>query len=387
VKSLEALSLPFFCTLVALTFAGACSRPAGPIQISLANDDVHRSTVRVTGLSSDELSSLRTRPADAGEWPPLLSVRVSGADADAPPVAGRYLVVSDAVEFTPLFAFDPGRRYDVTFDPSKLPSPRAAKVVRESVGLPAIARTPSTRIVRMLPTADVLPENLLRVYLEFSAPMSRENGRDFIKLLDEHRREVPNAFLALDIEFWSPDYLRYSVFFDPGRVKRGILPNDEFGRALRAGHKFTLAVDPQWRDANGQPLAAPFERTFTVGPPDLSPMRLADWQLRAPAAGTRDPLVVMFPKPLDHGLLQRAIGVTGPGGAVVRGNIGVGESERTWTFAPSDAWRAGVYTLVTLSTLEDPEGNRIGRPFDIDTFERIDRSSEPERFTVPFTVK
>jgi len=239
----------------------------------------------------------------------------------------------------------------------------------------------------MVPTADVLPENLLRVYLEFSAPMSRENGRDFIKLLDEQRREVPNAFLALDIEFWSPDYRRYTVFFDPGRVKRGILPNDEFGRALRAGHRFTLVVDPGWRDANGQPLAAPFERTFTVGPPDMAPMRLADWHLQPPPAGTRDPLVVTFPKPLDHGLLQRAIGVSGPGGAVVRGDIAIGAFERTWTFTPSDAWRAGAYTLVALSSLEDPAGNRIGRPFDIDTFERIDRTPEPERFTVPFTVK
>ena len=111
----------------------------------------------------------------------------------------------------------------------------------------------------MLPTVDTLPENLLRVYLEFSAPMAREHGRDFLKLLDEKGQEVTDAFLALDVDFWSPDGRRYTVFFDPGRVKRGILPNDLFGRALVPGHRFTIAVDPRWRDANGQPLASPFQ--------------------------------------------------------------------------------------------------------------------------------
>jgi hypothetical protein len=386
VKRSISLSHPFVRTLIALALCGACSRPAGPLQISLATDESRRSAVRVVGLSSSELASLKAKAPDDPQWTSLFAVRVAGA-ADVPPVSGRYRVVSDALEFTPLFPLDPGRQYDAVFEPSRLPSPRSGPPVRASVGLPAVAGTPSTTIVCMLPNADVLPENLLRIYLEFSAPMSRENGRDFIKLLDEKDREVPNAFLALDIEFWSPDYRRYTVFFDPGRVKRGILPNDQFGRALQVGQRFTIAVDPQWRDANGQPLAAPFRRTFQVGPPDMSPMRLADWQVQAPAAGTRAPLVVTFPKPLDHGLLQRAVGVTAPGGATIKGEIGIGPSERTWTFTPADAWRPGSYSLVALSSLEDPAGNRIGRPFDIDRFEQIDRSAEPERLTVAFTVR
>jgi hypothetical protein len=307
--------------------------------------------------------------------------------ADATPVSGHYAPTGTALEFTPLFPFDAGRAYDVTFDPARLPVPRTGERVRATVSLPAASAAERTTVVRMLPSADVLPENLLRVYLEFSGPMSRENGRDYLKLLDENGREVTNAFLALDVDFWSPDLRRYTIFFDPGRVKRGILPNDQFGRALTSGHRFTIAVDPRWRDAAGQPLAAAFARSFQAGPIDMAPIRPADWQIQPPAANTRSALTVHFPKPLDHGLLQRAIGVARGGGPAVSGDISVGADEREWRFTPKDPWGTGAYQLVVLSILEDPAGNRIGRPFDIDAFDRIDPSGSPERTMVPFVVK
>jgi hypothetical protein len=238
----------------------------------------------------------------------------------------------------------------------------------------------------MLPSAETLPENLLRVYLEFSAPMAREHGRDFLKLLDEKGQEVKDAFLALDVDFWSPDGRRYTVFFDPGRVKRGILPNDLFGRALVPGHRFTIAADPRWRDANGQPLASAFQHTFSVGPADMAPIRLEDWRIQAPAAGTRNPVIVTFPKPLDHGLLQRALGVA-TGDTAIEGDIAVGPGEIEWRFTPRAAWSSRRYDLVVLSILEDPMGNKIGRPFDVDSFTQIDKSPTPERMTLPFDVR
>jgi hypothetical protein len=215
--------------------------------------------------------------------------------------------------------------------------------------------------------------------------MARDHGRDFLKLLDEKGREVQDAFLALDVDFWSPDGRRYTVFFDPGRVKRGILPNDLFGRALVPGHRFTIAVDPRWRDANGQPLASAFQRTFSVGPADMAPIRLEDWRIQAPAAGSREPVVVTFPKPLDHGLLQRALGVA-DGNTSIEGDIAIGPAETEWRFTPRAAWAPRRYDLVVLSILEDPMGNKIGRSFDVDSFTEVDKSPAPERVRLAFTV-
>jgi hypothetical protein len=379
---------PFvFLFVVAALLGAACSRAGSPFTVSLVSITDSRSVVRVTGLSGEELAAIEAKPMSDIDWSRVLSVRVSGARPDTPSVQGRYRVNGDAVEFTPLFSFDAGRKYTVVFDSSRLPKPRVVPLLVTTVSLPAIERKPSTTVVRMLPTAGVLPENLLRVYLEFSEPMSRGSGRDYITLLDETGQEVKDAFLALDVELWSADYRRYTVLFDPGRVKRGILPNELFGRALTPGKKFTIQVDQKWRDGHGQPLAAPFSKTFQVGPADLAPMQLADWKLEMPKAGTTNPLVVNFPKPIDHGLLERSLGIDRRGGGPVNGQISIGAQERSWSFQPLDRWRAGQYVLVVMSNLEDPAGNRIGKPFDIDKFDRIDRSPEPDRFAVPFEVR
>ena len=65
----------------------------------------------------------------------------------------------------------------------------------------------------------------------------------------------------------------------------------------------------------------------------------------------------------------------------------VGPGELTWRFTPQDAWTAGSFDLIALSILEDPMGNKIGRPFDIDTFDRIDETPAPERTMIPFVIR
>jgi hypothetical protein len=99
-------------------------------------------------------------------------------------------------------------------------------------------------------------------------------------------------------------------------------------------------------------------------------------------------LTVKFPKPLDHGLMLRALGVRLKGG-VVNGEPRVADGETSWSFTPVDPWVAGDYQLIALTFLEDPAGNRIGRAFEVDEFERTDparRGGEPESVSVPFKV-
>src|SRR6185503_2221620 len=101
-----------------------------------------------------------------------------------------------------------------------------------------------------------------------------------------------DPFLPLDTAFWNAARTRFTVFFDPGRVKRGVRPNEEMGRSLTEGRSYTLVVSREWRDANGLPLKDDFRRTFRVGPPDERPLDTSTWRLQAPRAGTRDPVTV-----------------------------------------------------------------------------------------------
>jgi hypothetical protein len=61
---------------------------------------------------------------------------------------------------------------------------------------------------------------------------------------------------------------RLTLFIDPGRIKRGVLPLEEVGPSLEAGKSYTLVIDREWIDGSGNPLQESFEKTFKVGPPD-----------------------------------------------------------------------------------------------------------------------
>jgi hypothetical protein len=249
-----------------------------------------------------------------------------------------------------------------------------------------VDREPTTRVTRVLPTADVWPENHLRFYVEFSAPMSRTSGLDYVRLLDEDGREVVDPFLPLDAEFWNADHTRYTLFLDPGRVKRGILPNEQMGRALVPGRRYTIQVDAAWRDEHGEPLVEPYRQSFTAGPADETPVDPAAWTIDPPPAGTRDPLVVTFPRALDHGLLLRAVGVAPAGGDGIEGEVGTGDGETTWRFTPERPWTAGAHELIVLSILEDLAGNRVGMLFEVDRFDAVNDSPAPDVTRVPFTI-
>ena len=299
---------------------------------------------------------------DAAERERLLQVFAVRADgvAQPEPVAGTYAAAPDAIRFTPLYSFDPGRTYEVRFRAEGGDS--GASQAR--VTMPSPPARPATFVAHVYPSSDIVPANQLRMYIEFSAPMGQRPGLEHVSLLDDKGRQVVDPFLPVDGELWNADHTRFTVFFDPGRQKRGILPNREMGESLIAGRKYTLRISRDWLDGNGQPLRETFERRFTVGPPDRSPLDLASWKITAPREGTREPLTVAFSEPLDHGLLLRAIGVRRDGAALT-GQVQVDAHETRWTMTPDTPWQPGRYELIALGILEDLAGNRIGRAFEI----------------------
>ena len=345
-------------------------------------------------MAAADLAHLERAALSRDAWQAILRVHVAQADpapANVPPVLGDHAVRAGVLRFTPRFPFDPGQRYEVVFDPSSLPSARGGsaptppRALRALVKVPAPDREPSTRVAAVYPTGPEVPENHLRLYVVFSAPMGLGGGSAHVRLLDEHGQPVADPFLPLDVDLWNADRTRFTVLYDPGRVKRGIRPNAELGRPLAADRRYTLVIDADWRDAEGQPLVASFRREYRVGPPRERALDPTTWQLDLPGGGTRDPLAVRFPVPLDYGLLQRALRVATGDGRPLAGEIRVEQGETRWTFTPRAPWRPGEYRLVAAATLEDVAGNRIGRPFEVDAVE----AQGPERArgaVVPFRI-
>ncbi len=373
---------------VIVSLLAACTRRpivAAPARIELNTDTIWAS-VDVLDLPVDMMREL-SRPRSKEEWAAILRVSVA---RDQPPMVGEWKLVEKRLRFTPMFPLDLGRPYTVVFTPPPLPEGAdGADGVEQTtiVSLPEREKTATTVVSQVYPMAETLPENQLRLYVCFSAPMGLKGGLDYVHLIDEDGREVKDPFLPLDADFWNDDRTRFTVFFDPGRVKSGVQPNEELGRSLIAGHRYTFVVDPAWPDGSGLPLKEVYRRTFVVRAADSTPLDPKTWRFTTPASGTRDPLIVEFPEPLDHGLMQRSLGVETVQGLELVGQIAIPSGEERWSWTPRDPWRTGSYRLVAYSMLEDLAGNRIGRAFEVDQFSRSDSSSEPEKTTVPFQVR
>ena len=313
------------------------------------------------------------RGAPISGWSSIFAV-YAGAD-DAPAVLGAYSIENGSLVFRPRYPLAAGVRARAVFHP---PHGATVSAVFE---IPKADVTASTRVHHVYPSTDLLPDNQLKFYVFFSGPMRRGDAWQHIHLLDEKGVPVDLPFLELDQELWDRDYRRLTVLFDPGRIKRGLLPLQEAGPAIEDGKQYTLVIDNDWRDAQGAPLAEGFRKAFRVGPADRAPPDPAQWRISAPKAGTSGALVVDFPKPMDYALLLRLLNIPG-----IAGTVTVDRQETEWRFVPSHPWKAGDYSVVVDTALEDLAGNRIGRPFDVDTFEKVTEHLYRKTISLPFHV-
>jgi hypothetical protein len=280
------------------------------------------------------------------------------AEGDLPPLSGETEKTSSGLIFRPRYPFRPGVRYRAVIRSADGGEPN---VVPFSIEQKA---QPSTRLVAIYPSSETLPENQLRFYLQFSAPMSRGEAYKRIRLLDENGKQVELPFLELEQELWDPQGRWLTLLFDPGRVKRGLVPNMEEGEPILEGRSYRMVVDQEWPDAQGLALIEGGEKRFVAGPSDHETPKPEEWRLLLPDAGSRDPLIVEFGEPLDRRLAERLISAMTTQRRVVNGRVTVDRHETRWSLTPSEPWKAGAYMLQVEGVLEDLAGNSVGRPFE-----------------------
>ena len=318
--------------------------------------------MRFVALITTALCALAGDIAVRREGP---SYRISGAEAfadvqlyvgegDVPPVIGSFINDGADIVFRPRF---------------EVPKTIASRVVVKGkvFHFPAEKRVQerTTFVERVYPTGDEIPANQLKFYIQFSAPMHPGDAWENLQLLDANGKVIDLAFLEIDQELWDRDGRRLTVLFDPGRIKRGVLPRDEIGAALEAGKTYTLVANANWRDAQRVPLKQGFQKTFKVTPEDRTAIDPAKWKLTAPRVATRDALIIAFGESLDAALALRLITIDVPGQAQL------GLAEREWRYVPDQPWKAVAIDIAIDTALEDLAGNKVGRPFDVDTFDRI----------------
>jgi len=276
-----------------------------------------------------------------------------------PPIFGTVTLEGGRLRFDPEFRLSAGSRYRATLS---LPG---SKPVSIDYTVPAAVDQQPAIVERVYPTGDQLPANLLKFYVCFSRPM-RQTDRVFdqMHILDEKGKPVHDPWRRF--QQWSDDGRRLTLWIHPGRVKQGVNLREELGPVLVPGQRFTLRLDATLEDLSGTPMAAAFEKPFVATEEDRTRLDLTQWKIAAPKTGSRDPLRVTFPKPLDHALVTRLITFCDESGRTMDGVVTVGAEERSCSFTPASPWRAGRYSVRADELLEDLAGNTPVRVFDAD---------------------
>ena len=295
------------------------------------------------------------------------------------PVLGSLSIQDGMLVFEPRFPFRPGMSYLIRFEYEGSSLVKLIEFWKDG-------KVPETHVTAVYPSRTRLPENQLKFYLHFSAPMSRGEAYEHIQLLDAAGKPVSFPFLDLNEEHWDGAGKRFTLFFDPGRIKRGLKPREEVGPALEEGKSYTLVIARRWADAAGNPLKEEYRKSFTVGPPEDAIVDPKTWKLTPPAGGKTEPLTVRFPNPLDHALLHRMLTVTDAERKPIAGTVRVSNEETVWQFTPQSAWKPGDYRLVADTALEDLAGNSIARPFEVDVLRPVQREPKVETVRLPFQV-
>jgi hypothetical protein len=313
-----------------------------------------------------------------GGWAEVLKVYASD-DPAAPALLGAYAREGDAVVFTPRFPPASALNLRAVYQP-----PIGKPVVARFAGVPEPEHAPTTRVLSVTPSAAAWPENVLRLYVTFSAPMRIGEAWTHIRMLDADGRPMGGMFVEVDQELWDPAGERLTVLFDPARIKRGLVDHINEGPPLRAGEQCTLEIDAYWRDAAGGLLVEPFSRSIEIAPALRDQLDPAAWRLTAPATAS-DPLVLDASRPLDAALASRAFAVR-RGDATVACDIEIEADETRLVFRPEQPWDAGRHVLVIDPVLEDICGNRVGRAFDIDRADPAQAEAEAHGAELAFDV-
>lgn len=350
---------------------------------------VQNGIVEIDGLPlSDSFSTSRL---SNDEWHSIVSVFTKDAFIKKvdQPIAGRYEWKGAKIFFKPAYDFAQGETYHVVFRPAKffmhvgIERDFSWKEFATSFSVPAVVHR-STTIESIFPESATLPENLLRMHIYFSAPMMPGNAYEHITLLGEDGTKVEKAFLVVDQELWNADRRRFTLLFDPGRIKRELKSNLDLGMALAEGGKYTLVIDSAWRDIHGNALFKPVSKTFFVSSAVRSKVSPKNWKIETPLAGSLENIIISFDRPMDHALAIKHITVRNALGEV-KGSVKI-LNDSIWKFRPDDPWIKGEYVLMVSPLLEDVAGNNLNNSFDLD-LSKESRVKSDEVIELPLTIR
>ena len=311
--------------------------------------------------------------------PSSLSCQLFLSKDSANPILGEWQSATNRLTFIPAVPLNAHDTYYIQTSEKKHPWLRVeAKTHNGNDEIPSV--------VNIYPSANELPENLLRFYVEFSQPMREEDFISNILFQDEQGNDLTGVFLPSKYEYWNKERTVITLIFDPGRVKTGLQAHKKMGRALQNGKKYRLVIKSSCQALSGKLLGQEYSKEFAVTEEVNSAIDPDKWAIKPPLANTNDPLIVEFDRHMDHLNASAFIGVFDHTGRQISGNIELSKDASIWSFFPEKSWEEENYKIMIYNKLEDICGNNLIHGFDVLKASEIARTNKEVITEIEFNI-
>ncbi len=355
-KIIRSIQISFLLLLV----CQACITKDKQPSVSIRWENERAKAFIIEGISSESNSSLQVRLIKEGERTSIL---------------GEYSIEDNHIIFQPIVPFTKGLNYELLLKDSIIAE---IQIPKGDLSTP--------ELIAIYPTNDTLPENLLKLYFQFSESMQEGHSLKHITLIAENQDTLRNTFLDLQPELWNADGNLLTVWLDPGRIKRGLQPNLKLGAPLVHGKQYSLIISSDWKSKAGVPLKVSIKKNFVVGKRDELSPNPNQWGISPPPSKTKDPVIIQLHESLDYALLMETIQIFDDHDNAIKGFIELDQEERNFQFIPEEFWNSGDFKIRIESRLEDLSGNNLNRLFDQD-LTKINQSESSEFSEIHFSIK
>ncbi|MEP1096653.1 MAG: hypothetical protein ABJG78_16170 [Cyclobacteriaceae bacterium] len=316
--------------------------------------------ISIEGINEQTINVLLQKDLSEDQWATFFNVRVKGASRV---MLGSYEVNAGKPSFRPRFLPDQSASYEITFSSRSLkafaPAHHDSREYVWTVRFDELNEG-TNEIVEIFPYGELLPVNILRLYVHFSNPVNFDNPHKYIRIEGGNGELVKEPFVELEEGLWSSDRRRLTLLIHPGRIKRKVGPNMTMGEVFKVGEFYKLIVTSDWD------LEENYVKSFQIVAAIRSTIDVESWKLSTPTKRTTENLIIRTDRLLDKALSERLLSILDPNGNSVPGQFFYSSEKSNITFTPEQTWIDGNYAIDIDPKLEDVCGNTPLTVFDVE---------------------
>lgn len=284
------------------------------------------------------------------------------------PILAKKLFRSDTILLSPVLSFRLNQTYTAFCNKEKLVFKNE---IDKNYSYP--------QVENIYPSSDTLPSNQLKFNILFSTTMS-DIAYPHINLLDSDGNEIKRALLKEIPELWNEDKTALTIWIEPGRIKKGLGPNEELGEVLYKDQTYYLRISSDIRDRNGIQMNQEYLKKFVATYEDSIIPNIDDWIITSPNTMNMYKLKIDFPESMDYGSMMENLVVYNSNFGEIKGQWFFGKDERSIIFEAHTKWLKGNYTLRINSVVEDLAGNNLKRSFNHQIGNNVNEANYYEKY-------